>query len=249
MWEFSICFYDENIAQSFAKSISSYIRDRSGIVILVYPVHFTSVLIALPNDYKAEGNIFIKEKLAEIILSNYKKDYILSKLDFEFSQSIAMKVFLQTLVCFDSELDKQVITDNINIKDNFCIDSFVNFRLQFLKKKWNELVSLANENAMYLISEDSFLEFTKFLISNLDHRCYAVNVFSKKNCYFLCDMEGKQINDFLIDKPIAYDDGKLLTSLIALNPEKIILHCNPFLKEHLLKTLFNYFNDRIEVCK
>lgn len=249
MWELCICFESRDIAEDFARSISIYVRERLGLVIVAYPVHFASVVIALPLKCKEEANIYFKQKIAEYVLSIYKREYILNHLDFENSQSLSMKVFLQTLVCFDSEMDKQIIADSIILRDKFCVDSFVNFRLSFIKKKWNEVVSLANENIMYLLSEDSFLEFTRFLISNLDHRCPAVNIFSKKNCYFLCDMEGNGIDDFLVEKPIVYDDGKLITSLIALNPEKIILHCNPFVKEPLLRTLFSYFNDRIEVCK
>ena len=249
MWECCICFENNIEAESFAKKISSFIRSREGIVVSVYSLSLTKVLFAVSESVREETYFFIKEKLAESILSYYKKNYIYNKLDFDINTSTNMKVFLQALVCFDSDVDKQIITENINFKDNFCIDGFIRFRLKFLKKKWNELVTLANDNTMYLLSEDSFVEFTKFLISNLEHRCYAVNVFSKNNCYLLCDLEGKQINDFLIDKNIAYDDNHLITSLIALNPEKIILHCNPFIKDQLLKTLYNYFMDRIELCK
>ena len=121
--------------------------------------------------------------------------------------------------------------------------------LKFLKKKWEELVSLANENVMYFLSEDSLLELIKFLISNLEHRCYAVNVFSKSDCYFLCDLQGKRIDDFMLEKQGIYEDGNLLTILVALNPEKIIVHCNKFVKDKLLRNLFSLFPNRIEICK
>ena len=89
----------------------------------------------------------------------------------------------------------------------------------------------------------------KFLISNLEYRCYAVNVFPKNNCYLLCDTQGNCINDFLIDKNIIYDDNNLLTSLIALNPEKIIFHCNSNVRDNIINSLFQYFSNRIVICK
>lgn len=249
MWECSILFENSFDAESFIKTISPYIKKHSGVVISVYFMSLTKVLLALPESEKSEAYGYIKEKLAESILLSFKKRYILSRLDFDANLSTNMMVFIQTLICFDSDTDKKIICEKISFKNSFCIDSFARFRLGSLLEKWNDLVSLANENIMYLLSEDSFNEFIKFLISNLEHRCYAVNVFSKNNCYLLCDLEGKRINDFLLDKSIAYDDSKLLTSLIALNPEKIILHANPFLKDKLLKKLYNFFMDRIELSK
>lgn len=249
MWECCICFENNKEAENFVKSISSFVRVREGLIVSVYSLSFTKVLFAVPEQKKEECYYYVKEKIAESILSNYKKYYITSKLDFDMKASANMNVFLQTLICFDSDMEKKILCEDIDFKDTFCVDSYVRFRIKFLKKKWNELVELANDNIMYLLSEDSFVEFIKFLISNLEHRCYAVNVFSKKNCYLLCDLEGKQINDFLLEKNIAYDDNHLLASLIALNPEKIILHCNSFMKDALLKTLYNYFMDRIELCK
>ena len=139
-----------------------------------------------------------------------------------------MNVFLQTLVCFDGEADKHFIEQCLDFDDRVFVDAVVAFKLKFLKKKWEELVSLANENVMYFLSEDSLLELIKFLISNLEHRCYAVNVFSKSDCYFLCDLQGKRIDDFMLEKQGIYEDGSLLSTLVALNPEKIIVHCNKF---------------------
>lgn len=249
MWECSILFQNSQEAENFIKAISPYVKKNSGVVISVYFLSLTKVLLAIPESKHEEAYSYIKEKIAESILLTFKKKYILSRLDFDTNFSTNMMVFIQTLVCFDSDTDKKIICEKISFKNSFCVDSFARFRLGALLEKWNDLILLANENIMYLLSEDSFTEFIKFLISNLDHRCYAVNVFSKNNCYFLCDLEGKRINDFLLDKSIAYDDSKLLTSLIALNPEKIILHANPFIKDKLLKKLYNFFMDRIELSK
>lgn len=249
MWEFCICFDKEIDSQDFVKKITKYIKENKGIVVSIFLHEVYKVLVAVPSEIKDKITMYLQEKLAEIILTNYKKDYILNRLNFEKSATTNMKVFLQTLVCFDSDIDKQIIVERMNLSKNFYLKSFIDFKLNVLKTKWQELITLANDNIMYLLSDDSFVELIKFLISNLEHRCYAVNIFSKQNCYLLCDLEGKVINDFLIDKNIFYDDNKLLTSLIALNPEKIIIHTNNTLKDNLLKNLYNFFSNRIEICK
>ena len=249
MWEYCICFNSGEQADTFERKVVDYIKSLKGIIVNVCTQGYFKVLIAIPSEYANKTTTFLAEKIAEIILLFYKKEYILNNLTFEKVHSINMNVFLQTLVCFDSDMDKKIIIERMAFKKNFYLNSFIEFKLPFLKKKWNELITLANDNIMYLLSDDSFLELIKFLISNLEHRCYAVNVFSKKDCYLLCDIEGKVINDFLLEKNIIYDDTKLLTSLIALNPEKIIIHCNSFLKDNLIKKLYKFFSNRIEICK
>lgn len=249
MWEYSLCFDNEIDSENFIDKIRPFIKETKGVVVSIFLQDTHKVLVAVPIEKKEQAMSLLKENLAEMILTNFKKEYIMSKLNFEVDHSVNMRVFLQTLICFDSDVDKQIIMESLNFDKSIYLNSFINFRLKFLKNKWDELVTLANDNIMYLLSEDSFVELIKFLISNLDYRCYAVNIFSKQNCYLLCDMEGKVINDFLLDKNIVYDDNKLLTSLIALNPEKIIIHCNSFLKENLLKNLYNFFSNRIEICK
>ena len=249
MWEFCIAFDDETQAQNFRKSISAEIKQMQGVATVLVSTIFAKVLIAVPNEVKTKAKDLLVEKIAESILVYYKKNYILSKLNFDVTHSTRMQVFLKALVVFDSDTDKEIIIERLDLKTDVVVKSFVDFRLTFLKRKWDELVSLANDNAMYLVSEDAFGELIKFLISNLEYRCYAVNVFSKKNCYLLCDTQGNVINDFLIEKNIVYDDNMLITSLVALNPEKIIVHCNSFVKDKLLKTLYEFFSNRLEVCK
>lgn len=249
MWEVSICFESPKMAEYFASKINLVIKSCKGISACITLNGQNCVLIAVPKDKEEFAREFVKQKIAECILFFYKKDYIVSKLNFEKPKTTYMNVFLQTLVCFDGEADKHFIEQCLDFDNRVFVDAVVAFKLKFLKKKWEELVSLANENVMYFLSEDSLLELIKFLISNLEHRCYAVNVFSKSDCYFLCDLQGKRIDDFMLEKQGIYEDGNLLTILVALNPEKIIVHCNKFVKDKLLRNLFSLFPNRIEICK
>ena len=96
MWECCICFENSSEADSFVRSISSFVRNRDGIIVNVYSMSFTKVLFAVPEPNQEECYFFVKEKLAESILSHYKKKYIMSKLDFDINASANMNVFIQT---------------------------------------------------------------------------------------------------------------------------------------------------------
>ena len=250
MWEFSIDFYNEKFAILFKKSIEKDIKLLNGIITILKTNNLIKVLIAVPYNYKRRFIKFIKTKVAENILLCYKKDYIISRLCFNQISSTKMHVFLKALVCFDSETDKDIILKRLeDINKKIVVESFINFKINFLKKKWNELVDLANDNSSYITSEDTFNELIKFLISNLENRINAVNIFNKNNCYFLCDTNGKVIDDFLCEDAGKYDEEKLLTNLIALNPEKIIIHDQIYVEDKLLNNLYEYFSNRIEFYK
>lgn len=249
MWEYSITFEDEKSSEFFKKELNKIIKKHNGIITGLYSLNCYKILIAVPIIERFKIHNIIKEKIAESILLFFKKKFILSGLDFEINKTIEMSVFIKSLIVFDSDIDKEIIIERLKFDNNLIVNSFLNFKLGFLKHKWKELISLANDNAMYLLSRDSFLELIKFLISNLENRQYVVNIFSKENCYLLCDVEGNSIKDFLLEKNIIYDDSSLLTSLVALNPQKIIIHCNSFIKDRLLKNLYEFFSNRIEIKK
>lgn len=249
MWEYSITFENINYANSFKDSLYNIIKSHNGVITSLKQENFTKVLIAVPIIERFKIHNLIREKIAENILLNYKKDFIVSKLEFDINQNLNMQVFLKALVVFDSDTDKEIIIERMKFDSNLVVNSFINFKLSFLKRKWRELIALANDNSMYLLNNDSFDELIKFLISNLEYRYHTINIFSKQDCYLLYDTAGSVVNDFLVDKNIVYDDNHLLTSLVALNPEKIIVHCNSFVKDKLIKTLYDYFSNRVHICK
>jgi len=249
MWEVCIAFNNKQEAFAFKDAIYNTIKEYNGVITILYSSTFFKVLIAVSNKYSNKLKSFLSEKIAENILLNYKKNFILSRLNFFVTSNTNMQVFLKALVVFDSDTDKEIIVQRLNFNNNLVVKSFVDFKLQFLKRKWLELVDLANDNAMYLVSDDTFNELIKFVISNLEYRYYTVNVFSKKDCYMICDTKGEFVSDFLVDKNIVYDDNNLLTTLIALNPEKIIMHCDNNVKDKTINKLFLYFSNRLEICK
>ncbi|MBQ9792599.1 MAG: hypothetical protein IJW32_02495 [Clostridia bacterium] len=249
MWEYCIIFEDDLSADYFKNKIYKTIKNYNGIITKLVDNNYIKILIAVPIIERFKIHNIIREKIAETILVNYKKEYILSKLNFDITKAIDMQIFLKALVVFDSETDKAIIYERLKFDSNLIVNSFINFKLSFLKRKWEELINLANDNSFYLLNKDSFLELIKFLISNLDYRYYAINIFTKKDCYLLCDIEGQTITDYLVGNGVIYDEKALLTSLIALNPEKIIIHNNILINDKLIKLLYDLFSNRIEISK
>ena len=192
------------------------------------------------NHVKAE----VLSYLVDNIIYFYKKDYILKNLKFDYNNIKNFTYFLKALICFDYQLDKEIILDKIIHSSTVYIDSLFNFGIKKLKDKWYELVLLANENYFYINNDETFVQLIKFLMSNIDYRVNTVNVYYKDNRYQFFDQNNNYINDYLLDYP-SNDDNFLINSLISLSPKKIKIHCELNNNDYYL---YELFNERIEKC-
>ena len=113
--------------------------------------------------------------------------------------------------------------------------------LKALREKWAELISLANENSDYLVSNEAFFDLLKFLIDNLEVCEEEINVFEDDNGYFITPQNSQD--------DCAYESLSkegLVSSLIELCPKKINLFCRS--DDNTAGFLSRIFEERVNVC-
>ena len=156
-------------------------------------------------------------------------------------------VFLKN-VLLAGGIDKKIIRQKLLNIDSIVVDSFFHFRLGILKARWNDLINLANDNIMYLMSKDTFIELIKFLVSNLEFKCDFVSVKQSGKDFKIYDKDGKSLKDELEDCE-NLNDVFLITTLISLNPRRIRLDTTNNLKDNTMSLLYEIFNNRVEIFK
>jgi len=253
MWEYFITAPINKVKclTAIYDNLEEKIKELNGVITLSVNDHTAKLNIGVGNKNKSSIKGSIINQIAGVIIAKYKPDYLKSNFNFKVNDDINMQAFLKALVVFDSDIDKQIIVRELmTCNKGVVLDSFFNFRLNILKIKWKDLINLANDNIMYLMTSDTFIELLKFLISNLDYRISEVNIFFSNSGYQLKDSTGKDINDndnYLTDCKDC-KEAFLITTLISLSPQKIKLHCKTDFKSQTLNLLFSLFNDRIEIC-
>ena len=154
---------------------------------------------------------------------------------------MSMMAFKKALINFDRETDFYLISKNLEFMQNLHLDSFYNFKLKSLREKWAELISLANENGDYLVSNDAFFDLLKFLIDNLEVCEDEISVFEDENGYFIkasgSDEEGECRS---------LSKENLVTRLIELSPKKINLFCRS--DDNTAGFLSKIFEERVNIC-
>lgn len=238
----NICRELKNNTQNFNSVITSYSENDK-----IY------IILACEEIEKSRMNFFICDAIADTISTFYKLEFIEKNLKLHITDEICLNAFEKALIAFDRETDKYIITHNLKIDNSIHIDSFYNFKLKQLRSKWLELIKLANENASYLLCNDTFIDLLKFLIENIEISSELVNVIKIDSGYKLCDEKFNEIDTkdeglCMLKKSEQEDEEvSLITSLIALSPKKINVYCDTYENSPTLTLISQIFENRVYI--
>lgn len=186
----------------------------------------------------------LKQAISEVILFAFKEKFLIDNINFSNMKESYKLALLKALVLFDSESDKLYIKSKLNFDNDIYLESFYNFKLQNLKKRWLELVKITNENNNLLESE-TFLELLKFLIATIKPKTSLVNVYYNGAYFEFKDKNQKNIKSNFIEN--FNDEANLITTLITLAPNYINLHCINALSNNTFKILYYIFDKKINL--
>lgn len=235
MWEFSLNLKTENfeLAKYFHNALNSYVQTLEGMVTSHEDNGYISILIAVPNSKSEQIKSMLLCTITEVICTKFKSDYLNRELLLPELDNASLYAFKRALLNFDRETDKFIIKKNLILDNNLYLESFYRFRLKSLLDKWEELVSLSNENKEYLISKESFIDLLKFLVDNLDICEEEISIVKEQGGYRIYAED----SNIFLDKLISEDS--MVSSVIDLSPQKINLYFNESSSEiNLLERIF-----------
>lgn len=246
MFEFSIVLGEQNAEQ--AKKLYKNLKDSTkiigGVVTSYYENKNIYIVVACDEIEKSRISFFVCDEIAEIISTDFKHKFIDEKLRLSLSNQINLNALKKALVAFDRETDRYIITHNLKLNKNIVIESFYEFKLKQLRQKWFELIKLANENAGYLLCNDTFIDLLKFLIENIEISRNLVNVVKDDVGYKICDENFVEIET---GEENLTGDAFLVTSLITLSPKKINVYCDMNENSSALSLISQIFENRVVI--
>lgn len=238
MWEFSLNLNTENfkLAKYFYNAVLPYVETIKGVVTSHEYNGYISILIAVPEDRSEQIKSLLLCTITEVICNDFKNDFLERTLLLPELDNTSLYAFKKALLNFDRETDKFIIKKNLSLENNLYLESFYKFRLKALHDKWEELVSLSNENKEYLISKESFIDLLKFLVDNLDICEEEISIVKEKDGYRIYS-EDNLLPDDLIS------EDSMVSSVIDLSPQKINLYFNE--SSSAITLLERIFEERI----
>lgn len=251
MFEFQIVIMEEKTKVSIVllKELKEATADFKSIITSYSEKGKTYITLACEDVEKPRMVFVVGDVISDIISTFYKLDFIENNLKLPIHNKENINAFKKALIAFDRETDKYIITRALNFKNKIFVDSFYQFRLKALRSKWLEIIKLANDNAGYLLCNDTFVELLKFLIENIEVSRGIVNVVKNKDNFVLCDEDFKKIdnNECLLFQLDEKNEFNLIASLIALSPKKINVYCNALENSPIISLVSQIFDKRVSI--
>ena len=114
---------------------------------------------------------FTEEHIAEVISIGYKYAYFDKRLPLPFLTKMQRRTLLSALVAADYQDDRAYVLRRVKGFENYCIDGLFHFRLQQLKKRWEEIIEYIPTN----MSEVGIESFICFLVEDGKGKVFLKN--------------------------------------------------------------------------
>ena len=240
MWELSISVASKNIdiAKFVYQTLKSQTQEFGAVVTCYEQFDNFYILVGCEILEQSRVSLAIERCVIKVICNFYKEQFLSENLRLPFHDVIGLTAFKKALINFDKETDFYLISKNLCLEKNLHLDSFYNFKLKTLREKWSELITLANENSDYLVSNEAFFDLLKFLIDNLEICEEEISVFQEENGYSIKTKNVEQFSNL--------SNESLVSSIIELCPKKINFFCKS--DDNTAGFLSKIFDERINVC-
>ena len=239
--EFSI-YYQDNLNQEFSCFISNLQslnkdvifanikNDNYNVLSVAYNKDFTCEIL---KEYKKLISNIVKKYKLEYFKNNIKNLSLLGKME---------NVFLKVLQFFDEESDVIEIDKFFELTGTLFINEFYHFKLNNLRKKWNEICNLTNENNHFFESDALTIELIKFLINNIKPKHSAVLI-KKQGEKVIFENQNKQL---LATLNTVFLDEEFIIKIIENYSSVIMIADNVKLTETLKKQIKQMFSNQIK---
>ena len=242
MWEFCISV-DQNNDQIINFIYGKLLETKQQydyVVTKLERINKVDILVACNSLEKNRLILCLQEIIDECVCYYLKKNFLLNNLTLKLADGITKQAFISALLFFDKDTDRYIVNKYLCIDKKIDLFGFFNFKLLSLRQKWQELTSIANENEVYLYSDETFIELIKFLVDNIEIKSDVINIMSTNDSYSLFDSKFDSVSNF-----DDMSDEKVVDTLIALCPKNINIYCSEKLSVNLKNLICRLFEKRV----
>lgn len=133
------------------------------------------IAIAGEPQNKADTIKTINDCVVDRLCYHAKLGYVYRKLKVPLDD-FRKNILAHALTGFDSESDKKILSKSYVFNSGTALDGVYRFKMQKLKKRWDEIISLTVENGMYIAQDGTYFELIRFLFSNIEARVKDVSI-------------------------------------------------------------------------
>ncbi len=139
---------------------------------------------ACADNYRFQMQRQLRETISQTLALGYKNVYVRKLLKID-KNSFFQNILVNTLCLFDNDYDRQAVRHLIDIEKSIYIDGYYNFRMETLKKKWQEIANLVNDNYYVMTDKTLIVEFLQYLLESSSSKLKKLTVSIEKERFIL----------------------------------------------------------------
>ena len=242
MFELTLClsFERQRYLSEFYKLISPIVKGDSGIIIKHNSCGKSYLSLAVSEDKKEYIKAKVLDFVTKVIENDFKYNFFKEQIIIG-SENELNEAFFRSISTFDEEIEKDIISQNIEFSGEIVIESLFYFKLQFLLLRWKKTAEIINQN-LIMKCNNSLIEVLRYLCAISENNSVFIDLnFSEKQI---------ELKNFLCHKRFKFNSSgisKMYEEIIKLNPIKInIKDKDNFAESYdITTTLLKVFNDKI----
>ncbi len=206
--------------------------------------NFSYLLFACEEKFVEPCEMILREVIIDYIESVYKLNYLKQKIKNPLSNSLAFNAYIKVLALFDKSTDESALGKILIFNQTFFVDSFLEFRLNPLKKHWNNLAELSSDN-LTMFNSATFIDIIRFLINTMDNLVYKVKVICDGEHFSIYNMKNK--NEKIKKIAECKNSTELITNVLNSCPSYIDIYINGDNSYEAVSFLSNVFTNRLKI--
>lgn len=247
MWEFCVEASKKNadLIDYISKRIEDAVLVCGGVKSQLIVGNTCSLAVGCEKKHQKTMEGVLRTIVCDTICEKMKFKFLQSHIDLIVEDEKLFNAFIKVYTYFDAEIERKIVLRNLTLSNKIVLESFLEFRLQTLKKKWQEMCMLTNSSSNLFLKSETFLELLKFLISNLEIKVNTIVVNFGAECFIY--EERDKNNLILLHKFSLLDDVGIITKIIEICPLKIKILTNT--KPEIASLIAQLFENRVEIIK
>lgn len=187
---------------------------------------------------------YLRNICSNIIIKYFKNQYIKQNLEVVINDEFARAALYSALTNFDKKSDEKLIKQKLALGEIIYLDSFFNFMSADIKKRWQEICEIMQENINILLLSNSIYDLIRYLVKSIEPEI--------DNVYLAMGEKGVAIKDFEGNNIVFYNDfdsneTNIIEKLIDLSPAKVHLKYEQSRYNNIVDKINDIFCEK--VCK
>ena len=242
MYEATVSVVKENghLLDYVKEQLTPCMAEIDGIVSEMEERNRNYFSLACSDTYRFQVQRKLNEAVSQALTLGYKNIFIRKLLRVD-KNNFYQNVLVNTICIFDNEYDRQIVSKVVDVDRAMFIDGYYNFRLDSIKKKWQEITKLVSDN-FYVMSDNTLIvEFLQYLLESSPSKCKHLSVSVDGDKFVLYDSGDKVIQPMLSMAKASSCEEEIMLNILWLKPRSVtIYHSRSLGKDFcdMLETLF-----------